>query len=110
MAEDEPRKMFKAVCSDCGQDCEVPFEPTEGKPVRCPDCFKKSRNNRFGGNRFGSNNRFAKNRFGRSNFNNKPREMFKAKCASCGIDCEVPFKPTGDKPIYCRDCYTNQRN
>ena len=33
------------------------------------------------------------------------REMHKAKCADCGQECEVPFKPAGDRPVYCRDCY-----
>ena len=33
------------------------------------------------------------------------RQMYKAKCADCGKDCEVPFKPAGDRPVYCRDCY-----
>ncbi|MEW6295869.1 MAG: CxxC-x17-CxxC domain-containing protein [Candidatus Diapherotrites archaeon] len=37
------RKMYKAVCSDCGQDCEVPFQPTEGKPVYCRECYQKHR-------------------------------------------------------------------
>ena len=35
-----PREFFKAVCSDCGKECEVPFKPTEGRPVYCRDCFK----------------------------------------------------------------------
>lgn len=38
-----PREMHKAVCSECGQDCEVPFKPTEGKPVYCRECFRKRR-------------------------------------------------------------------
>jgi len=38
-----PRKMHKAVCSECGEECEVPFKPTEGKPVYCRDCFRKKR-------------------------------------------------------------------
>jgi CxxC-x17-CxxC domain-containing protein len=38
-----PRKMFKAVCSECGKECEVPFQPTEGKPVFCRECFAKRR-------------------------------------------------------------------
>ena len=38
-----PRKMHKAVCSECGQECEVPFKPTEGKPVYCKECFRKKR-------------------------------------------------------------------
>lgn len=33
------------------------------------------------------------------------RQMFKAVCANCGKDCEVPFRPTGSKPVYCRDCF-----
>lgn len=36
-----PREMHKAVCSDCKQECEVPFKPTEGKPVYCKDCYSK---------------------------------------------------------------------
>jgi CxxC-x17-CxxC domain-containing protein len=31
--------------------------------------------------------------------------MFKAICSNCGKECEVPFKPTGSKPVYCRDCF-----
>lgn len=42
----QPREMHKAVCTECGQECEVPFKPTEGKPVRCSECFKKFRENR----------------------------------------------------------------
>ncbi len=38
---DGPREMHKAVCSDCKQECEVPFKPTEGKPVFCRECFAK---------------------------------------------------------------------
>ncbi len=36
-----PREMHKAVCVECKQECEVPFKPTEGKPVYCRDCFRK---------------------------------------------------------------------
>ncbi|WP_082662359.1 CxxC-x17-CxxC domain-containing protein [Candidatus Methanomethylophilus sp. 1R26] len=35
------REFFKAVCSDCGKECEVPFKPTEGRPVYCRECFQK---------------------------------------------------------------------
>lgn len=38
-----PREMHKAVCSECKKECEVPFKPTEGKPVYCKDCFSKRR-------------------------------------------------------------------
>ena len=38
-----PREMHKATCSDCGQDCEVPFQPSEGRPVYCQECFQTHR-------------------------------------------------------------------
>jgi CxxC-x17-CxxC domain-containing protein len=38
-----PREMHKAICSECGKECEVPFQPTEGKPVFCRECFAKKR-------------------------------------------------------------------
>ena len=33
------------------------------------------------------------------------RPMYKAVCASCGQDCDVPFRPTGDRPVYCSRCF-----
>jgi len=47
-----PREMHKATCADCGKECEVPFKPTEGKPVYCRDCFQKHRPERRGPPRF----------------------------------------------------------
>ena len=47
---------------------------------------------------------FGNNRFGGGNFG--PREMHKAVCSKCKKECEVPFKPTEGKPVYCRDCYS----
>ena len=41
-----PRQMFPAVCADCGKETEVPFEPSQGRPVYCSDCFRKVRDNR----------------------------------------------------------------
>ena len=41
-----PRQMFHAVCADCGKETEVPFEPREGRPVYCSDCYRKVRLNR----------------------------------------------------------------
>lgn len=28
-----------------------------------------------------------------------------AVCSECGKDCQVPFKPSGEKPVYCSDCF-----
>ena len=38
-----------------------------------------------------------------------PREMHKATCSKCGKECEVPFKPTQGKPVYCKDCYVKPK-
>jgi CxxC-x17-CxxC domain-containing protein len=38
---DGPREMFDAVCDNCGKNCQVPFKPTQGKPIYCSDCFEK---------------------------------------------------------------------
>jgi CxxC-x17-CxxC domain-containing protein len=35
------REMHKAICADCRKECEVPFKPTEGRPVYCRDCYRK---------------------------------------------------------------------
>ena len=42
----EPREMHKAICSECGMRCEVPFKPGPGRPVYCPECLAKRRQRR----------------------------------------------------------------
>lgn len=37
------------------------------------------------------------------------RQLYDVKCAKCGKQTQVPFKPSGDRPVYCRDCYMEQR-
>ena len=52
---DDQREMFSAVCDECGNDCEVPFRPTEGKPIYCNKCFRKRNEESesgFGNNRY----------------------------------------------------------
>jgi len=39
--------MHKAVCADCKKECEVPFKPSEDRPVYCQECFPKHRKPRF---------------------------------------------------------------
>ena len=54
--------------------------------------------------------RFSGNRgSGRPN-DRGPVTMHRAVCSACGKDCEVPFRPTGDKPIYCNDCFGANRD
>lgn len=35
--------MHQAVCDACGDNCEVPFRPVDGRPVFCSGCFRKDR-------------------------------------------------------------------
>jgi CxxC-x17-CxxC domain-containing protein len=62
--------------------------------------FKK--NNFRGGDRGGN---FGGSRGGYKSGNDRPTEMFSAVCASCGKTCEVPFRPNGKKPVYCKECF-----
>jgi len=39
----QQREMYPAVCASCGKDTQVPFEPRDGRPVYCSDCYSKSR-------------------------------------------------------------------
>lgn len=76
-------------CRDCGVEFlfsarEQEFYQTKGfenDPARCPECR-------------------AARKAGRRN-----RELTEVACAACGVVTEVPFKPTGIKPVYCRDCF-----
>ena len=38
-----PRQMYPVICSECGKEATVPFQPKGDKPVLCDDCFKKQR-------------------------------------------------------------------
>ncbi len=80
------------------KDCSKPFDFTvrdqqfyaekgfENEPQRCRDCRAQRKNSRSG--------------------SGSSREMFDATCAQCNVATTVPFKPRGDRPIYCRECFT----
>jgi CxxC-x17-CxxC domain-containing protein len=85
--------MHKAICSECGEKCEVPFKPTGDKPVLCSNCFGIK----------GNVNRSSERNAVPSKF--QAKRMHLAICAECGNECEVPFRPTPGKPIYCRSCF-----
>ena len=65
--------------------------------------YKKSNKRSFGNDR-GGNRGFGGGRGG-----GRP-DMHSAKCSECGNACEVPFRPTGEKPVYCSDCFRRRRN
>lgn len=44
-----------------------------------------------------------------NNGNNKERVMYKAICADCQKECSIPFKPSGDRPVYCQDCFSRRK-
>jgi len=94
--------MYQAVCAECGKECEVPFQPTGDKPVYCSTCFgNKGGNERRSGGRDGGRD-FG--RSGRSDF--RENRKFSAICDKCGKQCEVPFRPTEGKPVFCDACFT----
>ncbi len=97
--------MHKATCDECGNRCEVPFKPTGDRPVLCSECFEVSKG--------GSGNRnFEKRGGGKSDgygFDDR-RRTHRAICDDCGNECELPFKPAGDKPVYCSNCFGSSGN
>ena len=36
----ENRTMYDVVCAECGKNTQVPFQPTNDRPVYCSDCFR----------------------------------------------------------------------
>jgi CxxC-x17-CxxC domain-containing protein len=92
-------------CADCGKSFaftaeEQEFFATKGftnEPKRCPTCRSARKAERFGSGGGGSYN------------SSGPRQMYPATCGRCGKQTEVPFQPRGDKPVYCRDCYTKSK-
>ncbi len=67
----------------------------------------------FGGDR-GGRSSFGGDRGGRASFGGRREERstetFKAVCDSCHKGCEVPFRPTNGKPVYCNDCFSKNRD
>lgn len=96
-----PVEMHKAICDNCGKECEVPFRPTSGKPIFCSNCFQSQKEGSFPRRFEGRNSDRA------GNF--EDRQMFEAVCDECGNSCKVPFQPSGDKPIYCSNCFGEKK-
>jgi CxxC-x17-CxxC domain-containing protein len=85
------------TCKDCGAQFvftgrEQEFFAEKGfvnQPQRCREC-RQARRAQSGGDG------------GRSN----ARPSFETVCAQCGVETTVPFRPRGDRPVYCRTCFT----
>jgi CxxC-x17-CxxC domain-containing protein len=89
------------TCRDCGAQfifsaSEQDFYAEKGftnEPGRCPEC-RAARKQANGG---------------RGN-NYQQREMHEAICAECGVTTQVPFRPSGDRPVYCRECFSKRNH
>ncbi|OGZ43223.1 MAG: hypothetical protein A3J55_02395 [Candidatus Ryanbacteria bacterium RIFCSPHIGHO2_02_FULL_45_17b] len=60
---------------------------------------------------FNRDNKGGRGKFGKKSFggrDNRP-QMHDATCNKCGKRCQVPFRPTGERPVYCSDCFEKER-
>jgi CxxC-x17-CxxC domain-containing protein len=117
------------VCVDCGAEFTFTADEQQrfadrgftNEPKRCKTCREAHKASQTSGNRApggggggygggggGGGGRSYGGRGGGRSFGG-PRQMFPATCASCGQPTEVPFKPSGNRPVYCRDCFQAQR-
>src|SRR3989338_3944270 len=96
------RQMFdvNVACASCGtMITQLPFEPSGDRPVYCSDCLREKRNSRPRGGGCGGSSR-------------PQRQMFDVdvNCAQCGTHItQLPFQPSGDRPIYCFECNKARR-
>lgn len=102
-------EMFDAVCSDCGDDCQVPFKPSGSKPVLCSDCFRGSEGSRDRNDRGGRGDRGDRGGRNDRGGRREERRMHDAVCCECGRDFELPFRPSPDRPVYCSDCFEGKK-
>ncbi len=49
------------------------------------------------------------NQIFQQNHSRRERVLHKAVCADCHKDCEIPFKPTGERPVYCKECFAKRK-
>jgi CxxC-x17-CxxC domain-containing protein len=75
------------------------------EPKRCAPCRAAKKAARGGGGGGGGGGGYG----GGGGGGGGPREMHPVVCAQCGQDTQVPFKPRGDRPVYCSDCFSQQR-
>ena len=103
MAFGTDRQMYDVdlTCAKCGAHIsQLPFQPSGDRPVYCSDCNRAFRQSRGMGGGMGRGPR-------------APRQMYSVNltCAQCGAAItQLPFQPSGDKPVYCKDCLMARRN
>jgi len=107
------------VCSDCGAEFIHSAEDQAryaergftNEPKRCRTCREKQRGTKGGSHapRQGGSSGGGPRSTGGGDAARGPREAFEVVCAECGARTTVPFKPSGDRPVYCRDCFRAKR-
>ena len=109
------------TCVDCGAEFTFTADEQQrfaergftNEPKRCKTCrdAKKAAGGGAGGGggRGGYGGGGGGGGGGGRSFSSGPRQMYPATCAACGKQTEVPFKPSGNRPVYCRDCFQQQR-
>ena len=110
------------TCRDCGTaftftSGEQEFYAQKGfenEPTRCPECRQARKAGRnSGGGGYSSNDSYGGgNSYGGGggySSDRGQREMHTTTCSSCGKDAQVPFIPSGDKPVYCSDCFQSRK-
>jgi CxxC-x17-CxxC domain-containing protein len=107
------------TCADCNQ--EFSFTASEqqfyadrqfSEPRRCASCraARKASRGESNGGGYGNGGGYSSGGYSSGGgYERAPREMFSATCASCGREAQVPFRPSGAKPVYCSDCFQTQR-
>ncbi|MGD8485346.1 MAG: zinc-ribbon domain containing protein [Chloroflexota bacterium] len=105
------------TCADCAQEfiftaSEQAFYAEKGftdAPKRCKPCRqarKAQRNSQsYGDDSYGAGG----GGYGGGGYDRPPRQLYDAVCADCGRTAQVPFQPTGSRPVYCNDCFRARR-
>jgi len=76
--------------------------------------FRPSSGRKAGGTRFGAGRpdrsevKSSRPAFGRSSNKDSGFELHEVTCDKCGVKCDIPFKPTNNKPVYCRSCFRKE--
>ncbi len=77
------------------------FKPSRGGPKRFDSRGPKAS---FGGKPSFPKKNWADSR-SESRSGDRSTTLYKANCAKCGNECEVPFRPVNGKPVFCRNCF-----
>ena len=111
-SRDDRRESTTVTCADCGTECQVPFVPRTDKPVYCSDCFRQNKPQDSGNDRYSRDDRgsrYSRDDRGSRYSRDDRRESTTVTCADCGTECQVPFVPRTDKPVYCSDCFRQNK-